>query len=185
LQVRAPVSGRLSSFDPVIGESYLPNQTIAKIDVLKGFKVKGLVNEFYLSQVKPGQKARFSFDGEIVELEVKKVLPEVITGNFEIDLIFLEKAPEAIRTGLSVQVRLELSQASIAIKIPRGSYFHSSGGRFVFVLGPNNDAYKRNIRIGRQNPSYYEVLEGLEDGEKIITSSYDAFKTYDKILLTK
>lgn len=185
LKVRAPVSGRLSSFDPVIGESFSPNQTIAKIDVLKGFKIKGLVNEFYLSQVKPGQKARFSFDGELVELEVKKVLPEVIGGRFEIDLVFLEKAPEAIRTGLSAQIRLELSQASVALKIPRGAYFHSSGGQFVYVLGNNSEAYKRRIRVGRQNPSYYEVLEGLEEGEEIITSSYEAYKEFNKIILSK
>ncbi|MEL6252054.1 MAG: HlyD family efflux transporter periplasmic adaptor subunit [Bacteroidota bacterium] len=186
LQVKAPVTGRLSSFDPVIGESFSPNQTIAKIDVLKGYKVKGQVNEFYLSQVKPGQRARFSFDGDLVELEVKKVLPEVIAGNFEIDLIFVEKAPEAIRTGLSVQVRLELSEASMAVKIPRGAYFHSSGGQFVYVVGPEKkEAYKRTIRIGRMNPSYYEVLEGLEEGESIITSSYEAYKDYEKIILSQ
>lgn len=186
LQVKAPVSGRLSSFDPVIGESFSPNQTIAKIDVLKGYKVKGQVNEFYLSQVKSGQRARFSFDGELVELEVKKVLPEVISGNFEIDLVFVEEAPEAIRTGLSVQVRLELSEASMAVQIPRGAYFHSSGGQFVYVLGPQKkEAYKRRIRIGRMNPSYYEVLEGLEAGEEIITSSYEAYKDYEKIILSQ
>lgn len=186
LQVRAPVTGRLSSFDPVIGESFSPNQTIAKIDVLKGYKVKGQVNEFYLSQVKAGQRARFSFDGKLVELEVKKVLPEVIAGNFEIDMVFVEEAPEAIRTGLSVQVRLELSEASMAVKIPRGAYFHSSGGQFVYVVGPEKkEAYKRTIRIGRMNPSYYEVLEGLEAGEEIITSSYEAYKEYEKIILSQ
>lgn len=185
LQVKAPASGRLSSFDPVIGESYAPNQTIGKIDLLRGYKVKGLVNEFYLSQVMSGQRARFSFDGQLVELEVEKVLPEVINGNFEIDLVFVDKAPEAIRTGLSVQVRLELSAASTAVKVPRGAWFHSSGGQFVYVLGPKGEAYKRNIKIGRQNPSYFEVLDGLDDNEEIITSSYEAYKNYDKIIINQ
>ncbi|MEL6698363.1 MAG: HlyD family efflux transporter periplasmic adaptor subunit [Bacteroidota bacterium] len=183
LKVSAPASGRLSSFDPVIGQSFSPNQTIAKIDVLKGYKVTGRVNEYYLSKVKPGQNARFSFDGKLVELQVKKVLPEVINGEFEIELIFLAQAPKAIRTGLSVQVRLELSQASMAIQIPRGAYFHSSGGQFVFVVNANNEGYKRTIRVGRTNPSYYEILEGLEEGEKIITSSYEDYKAYEKIIL--
>ncbi len=185
LLIRASVSGRLSSFDPVIGQSFPANQNIGKIDVLQGYKVKGSVDEFYLSTVKAGQKARFSFDGEIIELKVKKVLPEVVNGRFEIDLIFLNETPEAIRTGLSMQVRLELSKASDAILIPRESYFHSSGGQYVFVVNENNEAIKRTIKIGRQNPSFYEVLEGLDQGESIITSSYEAYSEYDKINLIK
>ena len=133
--VRAPVTGRLSSFDPVIGESFAGRQTIAKIDVLKGFKIIGQVDEYYLSTVKPGQAARFSFNGEIIELKVKKVLPEVIGGRFEVELVFVSKTPKDIRTGLSLQVRLELSEASQAIMIPRGNFFHTFGGQYVFVTG--------------------------------------------------
>ena len=183
--VRAPVTGRLSSFDPVIGESFAGRQTIAKIDVMKGYKVIGQVDEYYLSTVKAGQAARFSFNGEIVELKVKKVLPEVIDGRFEVELIFVDEAPADIRTGLSLQVRLELSETNIAIIIPRGNFFHAFGGQYVFVLDDKGGAFKRKIRIGRQNPSYYEVLEGLDVGDEIITSSYESYKNFETITITE
>ena len=183
--VRAPMTGRLSSFDPVIGESFAGRQTIAKIDVLKGFKVIGQVDEYYLSTVKAGQAARFSFNGEIIDLTIKKVLPEVINGRFEVEMIFIDEAPKDIRTGLSLQVRLELSEASQAIMIPRGNFFHAFGGQYVFVMNGTGEAIKRKIRIGRQNPSYYEVLEGLDVGEQIITSSYEAYKNFETITITE
>jgi len=183
--VRAPVSGMLSSFDPVIGESYLNNQTVAKIDVQSGFKIRGQVDEYYLSMVKPGQLARFSFDGEQIDLKIKKVLSEVVNRRFEIELVFVNDPPKSITNGQSLQVRLELSKAQKSILIPRGSYFQSSGGQFVYVLNNKGEAYKRHIKLGSQNPSYYQVLEGLEAGETIITSSYDAFKNYESIKLNK
>ncbi|SNR56548.1 efflux RND transporter periplasmic adaptor subunit [Lutibacter flavus] len=179
--VRAPVSGMLSSFDPVIGESYMRNQTVAKIDVQAGFKIKGQVDEYYLSSVKPGQLARFSFDGNLIELKVKKVLPEVVNRRFEVELIFVDKAPKDITIGQSVQVRLELSKAQKSLMIPRGSYFQSSGGQYVYVLRDNGEASKRYIKLGSQNPSYYQVLEGLSEGDKFISSSYDDFKNYETI----
>jgi len=179
--VRAPVTGMLSSFDPVIGESYLNNQTVAKIDVQSGFKIKGQVDEYYLSMVKPGQLARFSFDGKLVDLKVKKVLPEVVNRRFEIELVFADETPEAITIGQSLQVRLELSKAQRSLLIPRGSYFQASGGQYVFVLDKEGEAHKRYIKLGNQNPSYYQVLEGLSVGEEFITSSYDAFKNYESI----
>ena len=179
--VRAPVSGMLSSFDPVIGESYVQNQTVAKIDVQSGFKIEGQVDEYYLSMVKPGQLARFSFDGNLIDLKVKKVLPEVVNRRFEIELVFVEEAPESVTIGQSLQVRLELSKAQKSLLIPRGSYFQSSGGQFVYVLDGNQEAHKRFIKLGSQNPSYYQVLEGLSEGEEIITSSYDEYKNYESI----
>ncbi|WP_052158164.1 efflux RND transporter periplasmic adaptor subunit [Lacinutrix jangbogonensis] len=183
--VRAPVSGMLSSFDPVIGESYSRNQSVAKIDVQSGFKIRGQVDEYYLSMVKPGQLARFSFDGVLIDLKVKKVLSEVVNRRFEIELIFVNDPPKSITNGQSLQVRLELSKAQKSILIPRGSYFQSSGGQYVFVLTAEDEAYKRFIKLGNQNPSYYQVLEGLEKGEKIITSSYDEFKNYESIKINK
>lgn len=179
--VKAPVDGMLSSFDPVIGESYDRNQTVAKIDVQSGFKIKGAVNEYYLSSVKPGQLARFSFDGKTVDLKVKKVLPEVINRNFEIELVFVDEVPENITIGQSIQVRLELSKAQTSIMIPTGSYFQSSGGQYVYVLDDDGHAHKRNIKLGSHNPRYYQVLEGVAVGEEIITSSYDAYKNYETI----
>jgi HlyD family secretion protein len=185
LLVKAPVSGLVSSFNPIIGTSISGMEIIAKIDVQEGFKIRGNVDEYYLSSVKPGQAARFSFDGELIELEVKKVLPEVVNNRFTIELIFIDSIPEAISNGMSLQARLELSKAREAVLIPRGSYFQSSGGQFVFVIDGDNEAHKRSIRIGRQNPSYYEVLEGLEPGERIITSSYEMYKNYEEIVINK
>ena len=179
--VRARVTGMLSSFDPVIGESYISNQTVAKIDVQSGFKIKGQVDEYYLSMVKPGQLARFSFDGELIDLKVKKVLPEVVNRRFEIELVFVTEAPEAVTIGQSLQVRLELSKAQRSLMIPRGSYFQSSGGQYVYVLNGKDEAHKRYIKLGSQNPSYYQVLEGLSEGEELITSSYDDYKNYESI----
>jgi len=181
LLVRAPVSGLVSSFDPIIGTSIGGMEIIAKIDVQEGFKIRGSVDEYYLSSVKPGQAARFSFDGKLIELQVKKVLPEVVNNRFAIELVFIDSIPASISNGMSLQARVELSKAREAILIPRGSYFQSAGGQFVFVIDDKNEAHKRSIRIGRQNPSYYEVLEGLEAGERIITSSYEMYKNYELI----
>lgn len=183
LLVKAPVSGMLSSFDPDIGETYGRNETVAKIDVQAGFKIKGQVDEYYLSSVKPGQLARFSFDGQLIDLKVKKVLPEVVNRRFEIELVFVGDVPEDITIGQSLQVRLELSKARQSIMIPRGNYFQASGGQYVFVLDGEGEAHKRYIKLGNQNPSYYQVLEGLEKGERFISSSYQDFKNYETIVI--
>jgi HlyD family secretion protein len=181
--VRAPVTGMLSSFSTVIGESYQRNQNVAKIDVQSGFKIIGQVDEYYLSMVKPGQLAQFSFDGELIDLKVKKVLTEVISRRFEIELVFVNDPPKAITIGQSLQVRLELSKAQKSLMIPRGNYFQSSGGQYVFILNNEGEANKRYIKLGNQNPSYYQVLEGLSEGEEFITSSYEDFKNYESVKL--
>ena len=183
--IKAPVSGQLSSFDPVIGESYERNATVAKIDVRSGFKIRGSVDEYYLSRVKPNQLARFSLDGASIPLKVKKVLPEVTNGRFEVELVFVEEAPESIAIGQSLQVRLELSQTSRALLIPKGAYFQAYGGQFIFVLDDDGKAHKRRIRIGRQNPLYYEILEGLDEGERFISSSYEAFKNFETVKINQ
>ena len=183
--IKAPVSGQLSSFDPVIGDSYERNATVAKIDVRSGFKIRGSVDEYYLSRVKPNQLARFSLDGASIPLKVKKVLPEVTNGRFEVELVFVEEAPESIAIGQSLQVRLELSQTSRALLIPKGAYFQAYGGQFIFVLDDDGKAHKRRIRIGRQNPLYYEILEGLDEGERFISSSYEAFKNFETVKINQ
>jgi len=179
--VKAPVSGMLSSFSPVIGETYGRNETVAKIDVQSGFKINGQVDEYYLSSVKPGQLASFSFNGQLIDLKVKKVIPEVINRRFEIELIFVNDIPEDITIGQSLQVRLELSKAQESLMISRGNYFQASGGQYVFVLDDQGEAHKRYIKLGNQNPSYYQVLDGLVKGEKFISSSYQDFKNYETI----
>ncbi|WP_339918087.1 efflux RND transporter periplasmic adaptor subunit [Yeosuana marina] len=185
LLVKAPTSGMLSSFDPDIGESYSKNQTVAKIDVQSGFKVKGLVDEYYLSSVKPGQLANFSFNGELLNLKVNKVFPEVKNRKFEIELVFKNEVPKDITIGQSVQVRLELSKSKKSIMIPRGNYFQASGGQYVFVLDGKGEAHKRYIKLGNQNPSFYQVLEGLSANEEFISSSYDDFKNYESIKINQ
>ena len=181
LLVRAPVSGMLSSFDPVLGESYGPNQTVAKIDTQTGFKIMGQVDEYYLSSVKPGQLARFSLNGSLINLKVTKVLPEVVNRRFEVQLEFVDEIPESVAIGQNLQVRLELSKAQQSLMIPRGNYFQASGGQYVFVLDGKGEAHKRYIKLGNQNPSYYQVLEGLKAGEQFISSSYQDFKNYETI----
>lgn len=181
--VKAPVSGMLSSFDPDLGESFLPNQTVAKIDVQSGFKINGQVDEYYLNKVQTGQRARFSFDGQLVNLKVAKVLPEVVNRRFQIELEFEGQIPKNISIGQSLQLRLELSDTRESIMIPRGNYFQSSGGQYVYVLDDEGEAHKRYIKLGSQNPSYYEVLEGLEVGERFITSSYDEYKNFETIVI--
>jgi HlyD family secretion protein len=181
--VRAPVTGMLSSFDPVIGESYSKNQNVGKIDVQSGFKIKGQVDEYYLSAVKSGQLARFAFDGKLIDLKIKKVLPEVVNRRFEIELVFLNETPKSITIGQTMQVQLELSKAVKSLLIPRGSYFQASGGQYVFVLDSDGKAHKRTIKLGNQNPSYYQVLEGLSLGDRFISSSYDNFKNFETIII--
>ena len=181
--VLAPVTGLLSSFDPKIGESFSRNQNVAKIDVLAGFKVKGWVDEYYLSSVKFNQLARFSLDGELIELKVQKVLPEVVNNRFEIELIFKDSIPKSIAIGQSLQVRLELSKSVKSLLIPRGDYFQSSGGQYVFVTDSTGYAHKKYIKLGSQNPTYYQVLGGLKIGDEIISSSYDDYKNYETIKL--
>ncbi len=183
--VKAPVTGMLSSFDPVLGESYLRNQNVAKIDVQSGFKIKGQVNEYYLSSVKKGQLARFTLDGKQVDLKVSKVLSEVVNGQFEIELVFLKTPPASVTIGQSIQVKLELAKAQESILLPRGNYFQSSGGQFVFVVDENGEAHKRMIKLGSQNPAFYQVLDGINEGEKFISSSYDAYKNYETIIIKK
>jgi len=183
--VKAPVTGMLSSFSPVIGESYTRNQNVAKIDVQSGFKIKGQVNEYYLSSVKTGQLARFTLNGKLVNLKVSKVLPEVINRQFEIELVFVETPPKSITIGQSIQVRLELAKAQESLLLPRGNYFQSSGGQYVFVLDGTGEAHKRKIKLGSQNPTYYQVLDGINEGEKFISSSYDAYKEYETIIIKK
>lgn len=183
LLVKAPVSGRISSFNPVLGAAFNNNETIAKIDVLEGYKIKGMVDEYYLNVVQPNKFARYSSNNELVELKIRKVLPEVVNGKFGVEMEFTDKTPETIANGQSLQIRLELSEAKMANQIPKGKYYQSSGGRYVFVLNDKNQAEKRFINIGRQNPLFYEVVEGLSEGEKIITSSYEAFKDFNIIEL--
>lgn len=184
MTIKAPVAGRLSSYDPVIGKSYSPNEMLGKIDVMQGYKLQASVDEYYVNRVKEGQTASVEFNGNTYKLVVRKVIPEVTAGQFQVELVFEGKAPEDLRRGLSMQVKLTLSDNSKSLLIAQGQFFQSTGGTWVFVL-KDGKATKRNVKIGRKNHKYYEVLEGLQKGEDVITSSYDQFNQYDIVELSK
>ncbi len=183
LNVRAPVDGQLGLLNATIGESISRGQRIGMVNILTDFKVNALIDEHYIDRVRFGLNSSFERAGEHYELKVKKVYPEVRDGQFEIDMVFEGTKPENIRTGQTYHTKLQLGQAEKALLLPRGSFFQSTGGQWVFVLSKDSkEAVKRSVRIGKQNPQHYEVLEGLEVGEKVITSSYDLFGDNDKIV---
>lgn len=184
MTIKAPVAGRLSSYDPVIGKSYSPNEMLGKIDVLQGYKLQAGVDEYYVNRVKEGQTANCDFNGKTYKLIVKKVIPEVTAGQFQVELVFDGNAPEDLRRGLSMQVKLTLSDNSKSTLLSQGQFFQSTGGTWVFVV-KDGKATKRNVKIGRKNYLYYEVLEGLQKDEEVITSSYDQFNQYDIIEISK
>ncbi|RZL48749.1 MAG: efflux RND transporter periplasmic adaptor subunit [Pedobacter sp.] len=184
MTIKAPVSGRLSSYDPVIGKSYNANEMLGKIDVLQGYKLQAGVDEYYINRVKEGQTAQCEFNGKTYSLTVRKVIPEVTAGQFQVELVFEGKSPDELRRGLSMQVKLTLSDNSKSLLLSQGQFFQSTGGSWVFVVA-NGKATKRNVKIGRKNYLYYEVLEGLQKDEEVITSSYDQFNQYDIIEISK
>jgi len=184
LKVKAPVDGQLGMLEAEIGQSINAGQRIGQINVLNNFKVNAKIDEHYIDRVVHGLAASLERNGANFNLMVKKVYPDVREGQFKIDLIFEGQSPENVRTGQTYHVKLELGESQKAMMIPRGGFFQSTGGQWVFVLNEaGTEAVKRPIKIGRQNPQYYEVLEGLNVGEQVITSGYEMFGTNDKIAL--
>lgn len=175
LVVRAPIDGQLSSVDVEVGSSITQGQNIGQIDDLDGFKMRAEVDEHYISRVFSGLKASFEFNTKTYGLTVTKVYPEVKNGRFEVDMNF-EKVPEGIRRGQSSPVTLELGQSAEAVLLPVGGFFSDTGGNWVYVVDKGGKrAIKRNITLGRKNPMFFEVMEGLQPGEQVITSSYENF----------
>ncbi len=180
LSVRAPVSGLLSRVDVEIGASITAGQNIGQIDDLNGFKMRVEVDEHYISRIFPGLEGSFEFSGAVVTLQVSKVYPEVRNGRFDVDMSFVGTVPAGIRRGQSVPVRLQLGKPADAVLLPTGGFFSSTGGNWVYVLEPGGSkAVKRNISLGRKNPQYFEVLDGLQPDEMVITSSYDNYGDKD------
>ena len=185
LYITAPISGQLSTLKAEVGESKTAGENIGQIDDLNGFKVKANIDEHYISKVYPGLKAEFDFNGQTHTVSVTKVFPEVTNGQFQVDLEFPEGAtPEGIRRGQTLQIRLHLSGGDKALLIPRGGFYQSTGGAWAFVVDKNGKyAEKRTIKLGRQNPQYYEVLSGLQPGDKVVVSSYDGYGDIEKLNL--
>ncbi len=184
LNVKAPVDGQLGMLDAEIGQSIGRGQRIGQINVITGYKVKAFIDEHYIDRVRLGLSATFERQNSLFNLSVKKVYPEVRNSQFQIDLVFTDERPENIRTGQTYYINLQLGQPEKSMLVSLGGFFNSTGGQWIYVLDPSGDfATKREIRIGRKNPKNYEVLEGLEPGEKVITSGYDLFGENDRLVL--
>ncbi|WP_233376099.1 efflux RND transporter periplasmic adaptor subunit [Maribellus sp. CM-23] len=184
LNVKAPVDGQLGMLDAEIGQSIGKGQRIGQINVLTDYKVEAMIDEHYIDRVKRSLSATIERQGKIFNMVVKKVYPEVRNSQFRIDLVFSGERPDNIRTGQTYYINLQLGQPEQSTLVSLGGFFNSTGGQWIYVVDPSGSfATKRSIRIGRKNPKYYEVLEGLESGEKVITSGYDLFGDNDKLIL--
>ena len=184
LNVRAPADGQLGFLDAEIGQSIQQGERIGQVNVLTDYKIEATIDEHYIDRVVRDLTAVLDRNGEEYPLRLRKVYPEVRNGKFKVDLVFKDNRPLTIRTGQSYNIKLQLGESSDALLLPKGSFFQSTGGQWIFVVGPDGEeALKRNIRIGKQNSRYYEVLEGLQNGEKVITSNYDSFGEAEKIVL--
>ena len=175
LVITAPIAGQMSQFSHEVGESKVKGEGLGRIDVLDSFLVSAPVDQFYLNRVSIGQEAIADLNGRTYGLEVYKIFPAVENGQFEIHLRFTEEEIPNPRRGQNLRVRLSLSATEEALRIPKGGFYGSTGGRFVYVINKDGLAEKREIELGAQNPEYYKVISGLEEGEQVILSSYESF----------
>ena len=184
LTLRAPISGLLSSLIAEVGESKPGGDRLGQIDVEDEFKVRAAIDEHYIARIRTGQSGSFDFAGGTYDLVISRVYPEVIEGQFEADMVFPEGMPDGLRRGQTLQVRVALGELADAMQVPRGGFYQKTGGRWIYVLDPTGEfAVRRQIRLGRQNSQYFEVLEGLEEGEQVITSMYDNFGDMERLVL--
>ncbi|SEN54825.1 HlyD family secretion protein [Flavobacterium sp. CF108] len=178
--ITAPESGRLTSFEPVLGKTFQAGESIGKIDSKKGYKLSADVDEFYLEKIREGLKGQVEFKGKTLEVIVTKVIPEVKNGHFIVELAFTSKEDIALQDGLSFGVKLILSEKNKILVVQKGSFNQETAGKWIFVV-KGNKAERRNIKLGRENPSYYEVLEGLKEGESVVISSYSDYKDIEEL----
>ena len=184
LEVRSAIDGELGLLDVELGQNIAAGQNIGQINDLSDFKVQAQIDEHYIDRVRPGLSASYSRDGKTYLLRVRKVYPEVRNGTFRTDFVFVGERPAQMRSGQTFYVELALGKSQQATLIPRGTFFQTTGGNWIFVLDKSGrKAYRRNISIARQNPQYYEVTDGLEPGERVVTSGYEAFKDNEVLIL--
>lgn len=183
LKIKAPVDGQLGNLDAQIGQSIDAGERIGQV-ITADLKIQAPIDEHYVERVMPDLPAGFERDGRNYRLAVTKVYPEVKEGQFKTDLIFTDNRPENIRAGQTYHINLQLGDPVISLLVPRGSFFQVTGGDWIYVLDKDGaTARRRRIRIGRQNPQYYEVLEGLQEGERVVTSGYDVFGDNERLIL--
>lgn len=186
LNVRATVDGQLGLLVPEIGQSIARGFNMGQINVLTSFKVTAQIDEHYIDRVRTQLTAKLDRQGSEFDLVVRRVYPEVRNGTFEIDMTFENSVPDNIRTGQTYYISLQLGQPKRSLLVPIGGFFQETGGQWIFVLDETESfATKRDISIGRKNPKYYEVLEGLQPGEKVIISGYDTFGKNEKLVFKK
>lgn len=184
LNVRSQIDGELGLLDVVLGQNVMAGQKIGQINDLSDYKVEAMIDEHYIDRVKQGLDGTFERQNSSFALQVRKVYPEVRDGKFRTDLIFTGQRPENIRSGQTYYINLQLGQPTESVIIPRGTFFQNTGGNWIYVLDKaGNKAYRRTIKIGRQNPQYYEVTEGLEPGERVIISGYETYKENEVLIL--
>lgn len=184
LDIRSQIDGELGLLDVELGQNVAAGQKIGQINDLSDFKVQALIDEHYIDRVHTGLSATFERQGTQFLLAVRKIYPEVRSNKFRADFVFTDVRPENIRSGQTYYINLELGQSAESLLIPKGTFFQNTGGSWIYVLDADgNKAYKRHIRIGRQNPQYYEVLEGLEAGERVIVSGYETFRGHEVLIL--
>ena len=184
LKVKAPIDGEVGMLNVVLGQTLSQGSAIGQINDLSAYKVTAMVDEHYIDRVVTGLTASFMRQDNSYDMLLRKVYPEVRDGKFKVDLTFGGELPDNIRTGQTYNLNLQLGQPVEAVYIPRGAFFQKTGGRWIYVVDETGEkAYRRDIRIGRQNPRYYEILDGLAPGEKVITSSYDNFGDNEVLIL--
>jgi HlyD family secretion protein len=186
LIVRSPVAGQLTSLDAEIGQSKNKGERLGQVDVLSGYKVRVDIDEHYISRIFAGLRGNATVAGKDFQLEIKKVFTQVTNGRFQVDMEFAGDIPQGIRRGQTLQIRLALSDETQAVLLPKGGFYQQTGGNWIFKVNDNGSAaYKVDVRLGRQNPDYYEVIEGLKPGDKVVTSSYENYGTMQELVLKK
>lgn len=186
LHVKSPIDGELGLLDVVLGQSVTMGQKVGQINDLSDYKIEAQIDEHYIDRVRQGLEASFERQGASFGALLRKVYPEVRNGQFKADFNLTGERPDNIRSGQTYYLNLQLGQPTEAIIIPRGSFYQTTGGAWIYVVSEDGSkAHKREIKIGRQNPQYYEVLEGLQAGEKVVTSSYETFGKNDVLVLQK
>jgi HlyD family secretion protein len=182
LTIRAPTDGQLTALDAEVGQSKAQGAVLGQVDSLESFKLTSQVDEFYLGRIVLGQVALFPLNGHDFKARVAKIYPQVANGTFRVDLYFQDPAPQGIHTGEAIDIKLELGGATAARMLPNGPFYQDTGGNWVFVVAPDGTfATRRNVRMGRRNPESVEVVSGLETGEKVIVSGYEAFQKMDRV----
>jgi HlyD family secretion protein len=186
LVVKSPVAGQLTSLDAEIGQSKRQGERLGQIDVLSGFKVRVDIDEHYISRIYSGLKGSFTFANKEYQLKIKKIFTQVVAGRFKVDMEFVGEVPQGIRRGQTLQIQLALSDEIEAVLLPKGGFYQQTGGNWIFrVSADGKMAYKTDIQLGLQNPEYYQVLEGLQAGDKVLTSSYDAYGKMEELIIKK